>query len=219
MKKIGIYKITNPSKKVYIGQSTNINRRINQYRKNCDKSQRLLFNSIKKYGFENHTVEILCECSVEQLNDLERKFISQYDSTDRKIGMNLTTGGQDYFFHTKETRKRMSAAQKGNTKTLGRKQTIEEIAKRTRKTKGQKRSKDQREKMSKAQKGKNLSNETKMKMSKSFQYRGAKKVIDTSTGIIYGRVLDAANAINIKRGTLTSKLNGQITNNTTMKYV
>jgi hypothetical protein len=42
----------------------------------------------------------------------------------------------------------------------------------------------------------------------------AKKCIDKSTGIIYTSVTKAANAINIKPGTLLAKLNGQIRNNT-----
>jgi group I intron endonuclease len=65
---IGIYKITSPSNKSYIGQSTNIEQRWKDYRKliRC-KRQTKLFYSLKKYGPENHIFEILEKCSVEDL--------------------------------------------------------------------------------------------------------------------------------------------------------
>jgi hypothetical protein len=54
---IGIYKITSPSNKIYIGQSNNILYRWKYcYKKlNC-KSQRHLYNSLMKYGFDNHVI-------------------------------------------------------------------------------------------------------------------------------------------------------------------
>jgi hypothetical protein len=45
-----------------------------------------------------------------------------------------------------------------------------------------------------------------------------RKVIDTSTGVIYSRVTDAAAAFNLKRSTLTMKLNGSNRNETPLKY-
>ena len=48
----GIYKITNPNGKVYIGQSIDIDKRWNKYKvKNC-KPQIRLYNSLNKYGGE-----------------------------------------------------------------------------------------------------------------------------------------------------------------------
>ena len=45
---IGIYKITNPSNKVYIGQSTNIKERFRKYSKLSNKRQIKLYNSFQK---------------------------------------------------------------------------------------------------------------------------------------------------------------------------
>ena len=47
---IGIYKITSPSNKIYIGQSINIERRFNSYKNlsHC-KQQIKLYNSLQKY--------------------------------------------------------------------------------------------------------------------------------------------------------------------------
>jgi len=44
-----IYKITNPSGKIYIGQTTNIHIRKSKYKNSNCKNQTRLFNSIKKY--------------------------------------------------------------------------------------------------------------------------------------------------------------------------
>jgi len=70
---IGIYKITSPSGKIYIGQSVDIKRRRNQY-KNLNgniKSQTILYRSLLKYGFDAHTFDIIEECPESYLDELE----------------------------------------------------------------------------------------------------------------------------------------------------
>jgi group I intron endonuclease len=69
---IGIYKITSPTNKIYIGQSTNIEQRWKDYNKmiRC-KRQTRLYNSLKKYGPESHLFEILEECSEDKLLEKE----------------------------------------------------------------------------------------------------------------------------------------------------
>ena len=58
----GIYKITSPSEKNYIGQAVNINKRFYRY-KSLDCSQQIiLYKSFIKYGVENHIFEIIEEC-------------------------------------------------------------------------------------------------------------------------------------------------------------
>lgn len=67
MNKCGIYKIISPSGKIYIGQSSNIDGRWEQYEKYPSSyiGQTRLYNSIKKYGYENHKLEIVELCSIE----------------------------------------------------------------------------------------------------------------------------------------------------------
>lgn len=68
---VGIYKITSPSGKVYIGQSINIgNRKYNYKQKNC-KTQIKLYYSLEKYSFKNHTFEIIEVCNFTSLNERE----------------------------------------------------------------------------------------------------------------------------------------------------
>jgi len=85
---IGIYKITSPSKRVYIGQSINIESRIKQYSKLKCVGQKKLYNSFLKHGFDKHTIVILEFCEISELNDKERYYQDLYSSTN-KNGLNL----------------------------------------------------------------------------------------------------------------------------------
>jgi group I intron endonuclease len=88
---IGIYKITSPSNKIYIGQSVNIETRFRKYKYlNC-KRQTYLYNSFQKYGVENHKFEIIEECSLEQLNEREIYWGNYFNVLD-KNGLNLRLG-------------------------------------------------------------------------------------------------------------------------------
>ena len=71
---IGIYKITSPDKKIYIGQSVNLKRRLKDYKANLAKDQKLLNYSFLKYGFKNHKFEIIRICNIEELSVLERYY-------------------------------------------------------------------------------------------------------------------------------------------------
>jgi len=69
---IGIYKITSPTSKVYIGQSTDVKRRFCTYKGNptAYATSVKLHRSLVKHGAENHTFEIIEECDTD---DLKRK--------------------------------------------------------------------------------------------------------------------------------------------------
>jgi group I intron endonuclease len=89
---IGIYKITNPKGKIYVGKSKNIELRFNQYYKiQCCKQQRKLYNSLCKYNPKHHNFDILEECSLDVINEREIFWIKKLNSI--KNGLNLTKGG------------------------------------------------------------------------------------------------------------------------------
>ena len=76
---IGIYKITSPSNRVYIGQTNNIKRRWNMYSSlNTLKKQPKIYNSIIKYGLNNHNFEIIEECEIGKLDEREYFYKSQF---------------------------------------------------------------------------------------------------------------------------------------------
>jgi group I intron endonuclease len=86
---VGIYKITNPKNAIYIGQSIDIIKRFNDYEKLRCKSQTKLYYSLKKYGYDAHKFEIITECDIDQLNNLERYYQDLYNVMDNKFGLNL----------------------------------------------------------------------------------------------------------------------------------
>jgi group I intron endonuclease len=120
----GIYKITSPSGKIYIGQAIDINHRIIAYKGARCKGQQKLYNSIIKYGWNAHMFEIIHECNESELNDLERYYIKFYDSFNTEHGLNLNDGGSNNR-PTEETKRKMSNAMKGNKIWEGRKHTEE----------------------------------------------------------------------------------------------
>lgn len=114
-KKIGIYKITSPSGKIYIGRSVNIDHRKWKYKScNC-VNQAKIYNSIKKYGWDKHKFEIICICQSEELDNLERHFISLYKSNESKTGLNILSGGRGTAGRvlSNESKKRIGDAHRG----------------------------------------------------------------------------------------------------------
>lgn len=96
MVKIGyIYKITSPTGRGYVGKTTRLNNRISYYRNNNKGGQKILDSSIEKYGWDQHKFEIITESPVEQLSELEIKYIKEHNTFhyDNDSGMNLTRGG------------------------------------------------------------------------------------------------------------------------------
>ena len=114
-----IYKITNKvNGKVYIGQTTRkdgfngryhckgegiervygfIKTRIERNDSSCNY---YLYNSIKKYGFENFEVNKTFDVafSLKELNIKEELWIRHYNCTNRKYGYNFRAGGDNYLY-------------------------------------------------------------------------------------------------------------------------
>lgn len=76
---IGIYKIENLiNHKIYIGQSVHIEKRWQQHCQKTSKSS--IGQAIQKYGKENFSFQILVECDITQLDEMECKYIQKYNS-------------------------------------------------------------------------------------------------------------------------------------------
>lgn len=115
---IGIYKITNPKGKIYIGQTIDFERRVYQYKMlNC-KEQPKLYNSLKKYGFENHQIELIHQCQDGNLTLLERYYQELYRTIENdNLNCFLVTTKDKTGRHTDETKTKISNALKGKKKT------------------------------------------------------------------------------------------------------
>ena len=130
MKKGFIYKITSPDGKVYIGETLReIEKRWNDYKKLYCISQPKIFNSLKKYGPENHVFEIIEETNENIIYEREIFWKIHY--------LNLVNGNiREVLFHeiydrgggnkSKETIEKMKEAQKGEKNGFFKKHHTEE---------------------------------------------------------------------------------------------
>lgn len=96
---VGIYKFTNLiNGKSYIGQSINIDKRIKEHFWKSENENDVSFNSIlhqaiRKYGAKNFSVDVVIECDVEDLDEMEKYYIIEYN-TITPNGYNILSGGQ-----------------------------------------------------------------------------------------------------------------------------
>lgn len=225
---IGIYKITNPKKRVYIGQTVDIERRFNEYKKLACKNQKSIYNSLLKYGVESHQFEVLTECFESELNDFERYFQELYNVINNKSGLNCKLVGttSKSGMHSKDVKLKIGRGNKGKVRTL---ETRNKISK-SRKGKcsgkdhpqyGKKFDSEWRRKLSEAKsngkhhlQGKKLPKEWVENIHKNrvkkigFDNHRSKIVLNTETGIYYGSCSEASFSCNMKRNTLLNYLNG-----------
>lgn len=155
----GIYKWTSPSGKYYIGQSVNLKKRFNDFLNFnlvYTSAGSAIDNARNKYKDAKYwTYEVLEVADVELLNDLEMQYISNLNSTDRKIGYNLTMGGDGTKGVAWGTEKQKQAIKnrrsyKGTNNPNYGKHLSDEAKERISKAKsGRKQSKEQKDKKSK----------------------------------------------------------------------
>jgi group I intron endonuclease len=134
---IGIYKITSPSGKIYIGQTTNFTKRKNYYKNGAKPYQVRIHNSLQKYGYDAHTIEFIEQCLVENLNERERYWQDFYDVIgENGLNCRLTETKDKSGFISDESKSKMSEARQNRILTdkekyrlkslfLGRKHTEE----------------------------------------------------------------------------------------------
>jgi len=107
-----IYKITSPSNRIYIGQTINFERRVNNYKKlNC-KTQIRLYNSFLKYGFDSHKIEVVENCKFDELNNRERYYQELFDCINKGLNLIYTNTSEKKKVVSEETRKKMSESGK-----------------------------------------------------------------------------------------------------------
>lgn len=213
LKIYGIYKLTSPSGKVYIGQTYNLYKRLNTYRLARCKQQRHLYNAIIKYGFENFIIEILFKSNYfygieNSLNHAETYFINLYDSI--KCGYNIRGGGENNSI-SDETKLLMSKA------ALGRKFTDEHKSNLSKAKSGIKLSEDHINKIIKSNTGKKRSKESianvmaGRNLKSIYKYSLNGKFIEK-----YDSISIAASEINIHRAAIETSI---IRNGTCGGYV
>jgi group I intron endonuclease len=166
---IGIYKITNPNGKIYIGQSVDIERRWYHYNKKDIRNQPLLNRSITKYGVENHKFEIVEECNIEQLNEREIYWTYYYNAI-HPYGLVLRIGGRSGHL-SEEMKRKIGNGNKGKIVSDDTKQKISLSKMGNQYRLNTLHTKETKQKMSKSHIGKKDSEKTKQNKSQSAKGR------------------------------------------------
>ena len=195
---VGIYKITNPSGKVYIGQSLRIESRLTCYRSANCKNQRHLYSSILKHGWDKHSFEVIHQLpediTQEILNAYETFYWQQYRDCKVKM-LNIREPGSKGRIseETKLKWKGRIPHNKGKTGELdpkwGKKWTEEKTQKRlqTRILNGA------NKRVSQKMKGKVKSKEHQDKITRGL----TKPLMHIDSGVVYSSRAEAAKAIGL----------------------
>lgn len=229
----GIYKITSPSGKIYIGETVNFEKRFKRYNRLECKRQFKLYNSFLKYGVENHIFEIIEECDITELKCRERYWQDYYDVISEK-GLNLLLSSCED--------KKQIINQEVIDKMISTKRDKGHFLSENNPMYGKKHSEETKDKIRKAQLGKYNGNKNPMygKFGNKHPAYGnkrsteqlqkarennlfgnnprAKTVIDVETGIYYYSASEVAHIWGINKYTLRRKLNNTLVNNTNFKY-
>lgn len=104
-----IYSIDFPNGKKYIGQTTNLEKRIFNHKKSSKKprSNLLLYNAINKYGWENLKITKIVNCITEDVDELEKLYIEKFKTINKQFGYNLDSGGQSNKKHSPTTKRKI----------------------------------------------------------------------------------------------------------------
>ena len=124
-----IYKIINKKNGlIYVGCTINsLEKRFNEHLYRCFKTnyKSKLYNSMKKYGQDNFTIELIEECNLDMIYETEKKYVESYDSYNN--GLNSTFGGEGClgYTHSPEIKQKISENTKNGNSHKGK--TYEEL--------------------------------------------------------------------------------------------
>lgn len=236
---LGVYKITSPSGKIYVG-SGKLYMRYLSYKNGWTKFQRRLDHSIKKHGWEAHTFEVICIDVHENLFKWERYFGLLYDVIGKNgLNLQLPKDGELKSIVSDETKEIHRKKMLGNTYTLGMKYT-EEYKKERRKPLinivtgeifdswidankkyGYSKSMIQSHAAGDSFNTTNLAyldEEHRIKIGKSDRIIGKRVIVNKITGEEFLGVQAAADSIGMTKVLLKRRLQGYIKNDTNLVY-
>lgn len=200
MKVCGIYKITSPSGRIYIGQSIDVKYRFDTYRRlgNTVKSSVKLYRSLKKYGYANHTFEVIELCDIELLNTKERYYQDKFNASSSK-NLNCILTKTD----TKSgVGRRVSEKQKKQISKVHKGKVLSDVT---------------IDKIKIARSKQIITIEHKKNISKNSG--SARVVLDLNTGVYYNSVKELTNLYKMSHNGMICKLINRVKNKTSFIYV
>lgn len=184
----GIYKITAPDGKIYIGQTKNTYVRYYTHSSAIGKKTGKLVHSFSKYGFKNHKFEIVFECKKDELDKYEMFFIEKYNSDCPINGLNILKGKKCPLpesvkknISLKNTGQKRTAEQVERIKNAVRRKPIiseEERKRRSDRLKSIVWTKEMRLKHGLSQRGKKMTDATKLKISLAKKGKKGRAITD-----------------------------------------
>jgi len=219
---IGIYKITSPSNRIYIGQSTEVETRIKEYGYIYkSKKQTRLHASFIKHGVENHVFEILQECTIAELNDRERYWQDFYNVTGPKgLNCDLVDSTNAPKKRSAETKNKIAKKLQGHTYNLGRKftgETLLQVQKGSKARIGIPLAESTKKLLREANLGKKATPEARKNM--SIKNGMSKIVLNLETGIFHSSVKEVSVTYSLNQNVLIQKLGRHKKNNTQFTYI
>jgi group I intron endonuclease len=189
-----IYEFVNTiNNKVYVGQTKDFKSRIRCHRHNSRsyKKTNPFYNAIRKYGWDNFTINIIEECNIKSINDREEYWIREKKSL-YPNGYNLMKGGNQYEM-SEDTKRKLSQIRKGI------KFSPEHIENLRKSHLGNKLSEETKRKLSKINKGKIHTEEVKIKLRYSNPNRKEVGRFDCDNNLIckYDSIKLAAKEFNV----------------------
>ena len=97
MKRSGVYQIKCiENEKIYIGQTIDLDRRLHDHLRTLRRGthhNHYLQRAFDKYGEKSFEFSVLQECSIDDLDKVEKEWIARLNSMNPLVGYNLESGG------------------------------------------------------------------------------------------------------------------------------
>jgi group I intron endonuclease len=119
-----VYMITNPKDKIYIGSTRSIKVRWDTYKRLKCNSQSKLYNSLLKYGYENHIFEIIWYGDIKDMLKYEYLIGINFDTIDKGLNLRLPKIDDSYNYISLETRSLISKFHKNKPKSESHKRAM-----------------------------------------------------------------------------------------------
>jgi group I intron endonuclease len=212
---IGIYKITSPKNKIYIGQSINISIRFKYYKSLYCKKQPKLYRSFLKYGVENHIFEIIEKCNIDLLNERERYYQDLFDVVNKGLNCSLVGYNNKSGEMSLQSKNLMSINHKkiwlGKTHSDETKIKMSESLKKIHQEKrGFNNILKRKPRTGNGRNGLTHSEETKQKIRFSNKKATSRIILDLNTGVFYNSIVDYSNIYGISKSSIIDYLMGRI---------
>lgn len=168
------------------------------------RTQRLMYRAIQKYEWDNIEHKILyINLTKEEAEQKEIELIKRYKTNNPKYGYNVENGGNSIGKHSKETRKKISYANKGKKNPK-----VSQFNKGNKYCVGRIISEETKKKISNSNKGKHRSPSTEFKKGYS-NIKWRKKVLCIDTNILYESITSAFEDTNISVSCISTCCSGK----------